>query len=309
MTPEVKRPRPFSLSGPHCSVSFRHPVTPSEGNGPALAPFALPFTGSPWKLNVTASGDEPSGSMRIAPVPSALGPAYTCPLKSNTYANVVAAPSGAAASCTASATVTVAPAEPLRTVTPSSASVPDTVAVNAEAPSAVPRQDQVKETDAPPATFCVDGVGPWGQFTIAVSEIDIDAVNPFTPTPPVSVTVSVAVNESDRSTAVGTVRVADNEEGACSEIAVEVTGDAASATPEFASVPEAPAESRSESGGVPAAVNFQRTTTVLPPGTSTMDCAAGALRLPEPEDDVTVGGSGVALTFVASASPVFVTPS
>ena len=84
MIPEANNPRPFSLSGPHCRVSLMQLANPSEGNGPFDPPFAFPLTRSAGKVNVTASGPDPSGSIRTAPVPSDFGPAYTRPLNSKT---------------------------------------------------------------------------------------------------------------------------------------------------------------------------------------------------------------------------------
>ena len=74
--PDSKSPRPFSLSGPHWSVSSVQLVDPSVGQllWVLMAVFRFPFTGSVRKAKVSGSELDPSGSMRIPPVPFWPGP-------------------------------------------------------------------------------------------------------------------------------------------------------------------------------------------------------------------------------------------
>src|SRR5439155_895101 len=166
-------------------------------------------------------------------------------------------PSGALAISTASEIATVAPAEADRAL-PSTASVPDTAAERAMAPFTVAAQVQVNETVLFPARFCVAGVGPERICAPPVPDgIVSDGESPLTPTPPVSVTASVAVNVSPRRAPPGADSEATSADGVCTAIAGEPTDPADRAVPEFASAPVAPADRVSESGGAPPAVNVQ----------------------------------------------------
>src|SRR5207253_2385174 len=135
-----------------------------------------------------------------------------------------------------------------------------------------------------------------------------DGASPLTPTPPVAVTGSGAVNVSPRRAPPGADSEATSADGVCTAIAGEPTDPADKAGPEFASAPVAPADRVSESGGAPPAVNVQENTTVLPPGTSTGAAAGDAVRLAEPAAAATDGGLGTGATSRASASPVLLTP-
>src|SRR5882762_8635643 len=127
--------------------------------------------------------------------------------------------------------------------------------------------------------------------------------------PPVSVTARIALKMSPRSAPAGVDREATSTDGVCREMVGEETDPVPSAALEFASAPAAAAERTSEAGGVPAAVNVQENTAVLPPGTSTGACAGDALRLAEPAVVETEGGLGAGATSRAMASPELVTPS
>src|SRR5712691_1326343 len=202
---------------------------------------------------------------------------------------------------------TVAPAVADRAV-PSTASVPDTAAESAIAPFSVAEKIHVKEAVPPPARSCAAGAGPESIWAPPVPEKVRVGASPLTPTPPESVTDSVTVKTSSRSVVAGAESEAASAEGVRSRMVAEVTDGTESAVPEFASLPEAPAASDSEAGGVPAAVKVQVNTAVLPPGTSTGASAGEALRLADPEVTATVGGFGTGATPFASASPEFVTP-
>src|SRR5712691_9549910 len=288
MVTEPKKPRPSSLSGPHCNVLAAHPAYPSEGYGPVAWFWS---TESAAKENETAWRPEPSGWNRAAPAPSFRGPTYTRPAKPNAAA--APSPSGSEAMASVSVTLVLAEALAVRgALLPDS--VPATDAPSCTAPDVFAVHGQVNATEPVSAARSALGGETVPQDTPPITD-RAEGVTPITAAMPALPTCSTTLNVSPRRMAGATLNAAERF---CTATCGLVTEAADTDAPEFSSAPVAPALTWKLLPSGALAVNVQVNICVPPPPMSREVPGAAAPAAPEGKTD---GGSGVAATFRAAA--------